>query len=139
MRILILSWEYPPRSVGGLSNHVYYLANALIKFDHEVHVVTCTEGNAPKEEFDCGVHVHRVAPLDIDNEDFAKWTMHLNFALIAEATKLINSSEKFDVIHAHDWLVAYTAKVLKVAYDIPIVVTIHATEHGRNKIGRAHV
>ena len=39
---------------------------------------------------------------------------------------------KFDVIHAHDWLVAYAAKTLKEAYDMPIVSTIHATEAGRN-------
>ena len=39
---------------------------------------------------------------------------------------------KFDIIHAHDWLVAYSAKALKDAYDIPICVTMHATENGRN-------
>ncbi len=33
----------------------------------------------------------------------------------------------FDVIHAHDWLVAYSAKTLKNSYNIPIVATIHAT------------
>ena len=39
---------------------------------------------------------------------------------------------KFDVIHAHDWLVAYAAKTLKDSYNIPLVATIHATEAGRN-------
>ena len=36
------------------------------------------------------------------------------------------------MIHAHDWLVAYCAKTLKQAYNMPIVSTIHATEAGRN-------
>ena len=39
---------------------------------------------------------------------------------------------KFDVIHAHDWLTAYSAKTLKGMYQTPIVSTIHATEAGRN-------
>ncbi len=46
--------------------------------------------------------------------------------------ELISKGEKFDVIHAHDWLVAYAAKTLKMSYGIPLVSTIHATEAGRN-------
>jgi glycosyltransferase involved in cell wall biosynthesis len=38
MKILMLSWEYPPKNVGGLSNHVYYLSQALSK-RHEIHVI----------------------------------------------------------------------------------------------------
>jgi len=48
------------------------------------------------------------------------------------ATRLINETGKFDIIHAHDWLVAFAARVLKHAYSTPLVATIHATEHGRN-------
>ena len=40
--------------------------------------------------------------------------------------------EKFDVIHAHDWLVAYAAKSIKESTKIPLIATIHATESGRN-------
>lgn len=58
--------------------------------------------------------------------------MQLNFNMIAKATEIINQEGKFDVIHAHDWLVTYSAKTLKHAFDIPVVATIHATESGRN-------
>ncbi|HLW18006.1 MAG TPA: glycogen/starch synthase, partial [Actinomycetota bacterium] len=40
MRTLILSWEYPPRIVGGLGKHVHRLSTALAEAGHEVHVVT---------------------------------------------------------------------------------------------------
>ena len=60
------------------------------------------------------------------------WIMQLNFNMIAKATELISKGEKFDVIHAHDWLVAYAAKTLKHSFNIPVVATIHATESGRN-------
>jgi glycosyltransferase involved in cell wall biosynthesis len=51
---------------------------------------------------------------------------------LQELGELIAKGEKFDVIHAHDWLVASSAKTLKTSYNIPLVSTIHATEAGRN-------
>ena len=51
---------------------------------------------------------------------------------ILKKIEQLEKEGKFDVIHAHDWLVAYAAKTLKNSYNIPIVSTIHATEAGRN-------
>ena len=133
MKILMLSWEYPPKNIGGISNHVYYLSHALSNLGHEVHVVTCGENNAPYKEIDNGVFVHRVEPFKIFTDDFIKWVMHLNFAMIEETTKLINKIGRVDIIHAHDWLTVYAAKSLKNSFKIPMVSTIHATENGRNK------
>ena len=41
MRILMLSWEYPPRSVGGLAQHVCDISIALAAAGDEVHLITC--------------------------------------------------------------------------------------------------
>lgn len=132
MKILMLSWEYPPKNVGGLSNHVYYLSKSLSKIGHEVHVITCEESSAPLEHEDGEVLVHRVIPYNINTDDFVKWVMHLNFAMVEAGIKIINALGKFDIIHGHDWLSAYAAKTLKSSYNIPMVCTIHATENGRN-------
>jgi glycogen synthase len=132
MKILMVSWEYPPKDVGGVSNHVYFLARCLHKLGHEVHVLTCLENDANNEEEKEGVFIHRAAPYALPSEDFTRWVMHLNFAMIEMAIKLINSQCKFDIIHCHDWLSLYAGKALKTAYNIPLVATIHATEHGRN-------
>ena len=132
MKILMLSWEYPPKSVGGLSTHVYHLTHELCKLGHQVCLITCEEGTAPKEENDKGVEVYRVEPFDISTGDFTKWVMQLNFAMIALATKIIREKGTFDIIHSHDWLTTFISKTLKMSYDIPIISTIHATEYGRN-------
>ena len=132
MRILMLSWEYPPKSVGGLSNHVYNLSQELVADGNEVHVITCEEGIAPVEENDNGVIAHRVTPYKIDTEDFTKWVMQLNFSMIEESIRVIRKIGKVDIIHAHDWLAIYSAKALKWSFNIPMVCTIHATEEGRN-------
>ena len=132
MKILMLTWEYPPRVVGGISRVVYDLSRTLLKDGHDVTVVTYKEGDAPEFEDDKGVKVYRVNNYMINPNNFIDWIMQLNFNLVAKANEIIAKEGKFDVIHAHDWLVAYAAKTLKNSYNIPIVSTIHATEAGRN-------
>ena len=132
MKILMLTWEYPPRIVGGIARVVHDLSKRLIKDGHEVTVVTYKDGDVPAYENDKGVQVYRVENYMIHPNNFIDWIMQLNFNLIAKASEIIQKEGKFDVIHAHDWLVAYAAKALKNAFDIPIVSTIHATEAGRN-------
>ncbi|WP_410578784.1 glycogen/starch synthase, partial [Bacillus sp. SIMBA_026] len=36
MKVLIVSWEYPPVVVGGLGRHVHHLAVELARAGHEV-------------------------------------------------------------------------------------------------------
>ena len=133
MKILMLTWEYPPRIVGGIARVVHDLSKRLIKDGHEVTVVTYRDNaDVPEYENDKGVNVYRVDNYMIHPNNFIDWIMQLNFNMLSKATEIINKEGGFDVIHAHDWLVIYAAKSLKNAYDIPIVATIHATEAGRN-------
>ena len=124
----MLTWEYPPRIVGGISKVVYDLSQRLTKDGHEVHVITYLDGDAKPFEKDKDVNVHRVSNYMIATNNFIDWVMQLNFNMVAKATELIEKEGKFDVIHAHDWLTAYCAKSLKDSYNIPLVCTIHATE-----------
>lgn len=132
MKILMLTWEYPPRIVGGIARVVHDLSHKLVKLGNEVTVVTYKEGDVPEFENDKGVKVYRVQNYMIHPNNFTDWIMQLNFNLTSKASQIINEQGKFDCIHAHDWLVAYSAKTLKDAFQIPIISTIHATESGRN-------
>lgn len=132
MKILMLTWEYPPRVVGGISRVVYDLSHRLIKDGHEVTVVTYRDGDVPYFEDDKGVKVHRIDNYMINPNNLIEWVMQMNFAMVAKANRIIAEEGTFDIIHAHDWLVAYAAKALKESFGIPIVSTIHATESGRN-------
>lgn len=132
MKILMLSWEYPPRVVGGISRVVHDLSHKLVKDGQDVTVVTYRDGDTPYFEDDDGVKVHRVDNFMIAPNNFIDWVMQLNFNMIAKTGEIIAKEGKFDVIHAHDWLTAYAAKTLKTSFDIPMICTIHATESGRN-------
>jgi glycogen synthase len=131
LKILMLTWEYPPNVVGGLSRHVYGLSVNLAQIGHEVHVVTAGNGGLPAFEILNGVHVHRVTPLNNHDDDFLSWIAGLNLAMSYKGVKLA-AEINFDIIHAHDWLVGTSAITLKEELSTPLLTTIHATEHGRN-------
>ena len=139
MRVLLLTWEYPPRVVGGLGRHVGALSRALAADGHEVHVVTRghADDDLPDDEVTpAGVHVVRV-PGDTSHLDFATdlvpWVLAFNNRVQAAAHRLVREHGPFDVLHAHDWLVAYAAAGCKEAWDLPVVATVHATEYGRHQ------
>jgi glycogen(starch) synthase len=135
-RVLLLSWEYPPVLVGGLGRHVHALSVALAAAGHEVTVVTRHAEGAPLEEYADGVRIIR-APEDppafpLATPSLLAWTMAFNHTLTRAGLRAAQSGE-YDVIHAHDWLVAHTALTLAEHLGIPLVTTIHATEAGRHQ------
>lgn len=131
LKILMLTWEYPPNVVGGLSRHVHGLSVQLASIGVEVHVVTAGNGDLPEYEFVDHVHIHRVSPLNATDEHFLNWIAGLNVAIAIKASQL---SEKinFKLVHVHDWLAGAAAIALKDVLQLPLLTTIHATEYGRN-------
>ncbi|GAC1494020.1 MAG: glycosyltransferase family 4 protein [Chamaesiphon sp.] len=129
MKILVLTWEFPPRIVGGIARHVAELYPEVVKLGHEVHLLTVEFGHAPLYEVVDGVRVHRV-PVGYSH-DFFHWVVNLNESMGRHGGKLILEEGPFDLIHAHDWLVGDAASALKNNFKIPIIATIHATEFGR--------
>ena len=89
MKILMLTWEYPPRVVGGISRVVYDLSKTLLKDGHDVTVVTYRDGDAPYFEDDKGVKVYRVDNSMINPNNFIDWILQLNFAMVAKVNEII--------------------------------------------------
>ncbi|MFY2858690.1 glycosyltransferase family 4 protein [Mycobacterium sp. THU-M104] len=145
MKILMVSWEYPPVVVGGLGRHVHHLSTALAEAGHDV-VVLCRRpsGTDPSthptsDEIDEGVRVIAAAqdPHEFGfGTDMMAWTLAMGHAMV-RAGMVIKRHDtdrpwRPDVVHAHDWLVAHPAIALAQFYDVPMVSTIHATEAGRH-------
>ncbi|WP_212845760.1 glycosyltransferase family 4 protein [Catellatospora sp. IY07-71] len=143
LRIMMLSWEYPPVVVGGLGRHVHALANSLVMAGHHVTVVTRHAPGAPLEEYAPppvpgvqGVRIVR-APEDpplfpLATPTLLAWTMAFNHTLTRAALRAAEADD-YDVIHGHDWLVTHTAVTLAEHLGKPLVATIHATEAGRHQ------
>ncbi len=136
VRVLMLSWEYPPLIVGGLGRHVEALARALTTAGHDVRVVTRgAAGSQPVETRD-GVRIVRstVDPLAIDftTESLLAWSQAAEHAMLRAALPVVRRWRP-DVVHAHDWLVAQSAVTLAQQTGAALVATLHATEAGRHE------
>jgi glycogen(starch) synthase len=148
MKVLMVSWEYPPVVIGGLGRHVYQLATALAAAGHDVVVLSrrpsgTDPGTHPStDEISEGVRVVAAAqdPHEFDfGSDMMAWTLAMGHSMIraglalkSRATGRANQVWRPDVVHAHDWLVAHPAIALAEFFDVPLVSTIHATEAGRH-------
>lgn len=129
MHILVLSWEFPPRVVGGIARHVGELYPEIVGWGHPVQLVTVQSHDLPEFEVVEGIRVHRVVVPE--HEHFFDWVTAMNEAMITLGRRLLNEQECC-LIHAHDWLVGDAAIALKQTYKVPLVATIHATEYGRH-------
>jgi glycogen(starch) synthase len=140
MRVLMLSWEYPPVVIGGLGRHVHALATQLAAAGHEVVVVsrrpagTDAETHPTTDQLLDGVRVIAVAedPAHLEFErDLVAWTLAMGHGLLRAALTRLGDWRP-DVVHAHDWLVAHPAVALADVLAVPLVATVHATEAGRH-------
>jgi len=129
---MMLSWEYPPRIIGGISPHIYYLSKSLARNGIKVYVVTCDFPGAPAHEVVDGVEVYRIDSYKNPSPDFATWVYLMNMNMQKEAATITRQlGGKIDVFHAHDWLVATAGIGLKHVFRKPFFATMHSTEIGR--------
>ncbi|MBO0677327.1 glycosyltransferase family 4 protein [Mycolicibacterium sp. S2-37] len=143
MKVLLVSWEYPPVVIGGLGRHVHHLATELAAAGHEVVVLarrpfdTDPSTHPTTDTMSDGVRV--IAAAQDPHEfrfatDMMAWTLAMGHAMVRAGLALTSRGAPWrpDVVHAHDWLVAHPAITLAQFYDVPLVSTIHATEAGRH-------
>ncbi|MEM2906035.1 MAG: glycosyltransferase family 4 protein [Candidatus Bathyarchaeia archaeon] len=131
MNICMVSWEFPPRIVGGIASHCFGLSRSLAAQGCEVHVVTLDFPGAPMEEQVDGVKVHRVQ-VEIGHPNFLVWTLLFNHFMEKRVADL-NAVFRFEVVHCHDWLTVPVGVASKHFLGRPLVATFHSTERGRTQ------
>lgn len=119
---------------GGLGRHVHALAEAQARRGDEVVVITQADPGAATDEVVNGVRIVRVLPDAPGVPDwrarFIEWTFGFNVA-IARAGLALTTTWRPGVVHIHDWLVGQAGVLLQEARELPLVLTVHATESGR--------
>jgi len=132
LSVMMFSWEYPPRIIGGISPHIYYLSKSLARNGVKVYVITCDFPGAPAHEVVDGVEVYRIDSYKNPAPDFATWVYLMNVNMQKEAATIMRSlGGRIDIFHAHDWLVATAGIGLKHVFRKPFFATVHSTEIGR--------
>ena len=128
----MISWEYPPYVVTGVSTHVRGLSKALVAAGHDVVVVTPSVVGSPDESLDDGVRVFRT-PVDLPwvaDEDVVANTASANHHLVTLVAQLIDWWP--EVVHGHDWRTSWAAYTASRIFECPLVMTVHGTEYSRH-------
>lgn len=138
MRILVISWEFPPHVVGGIGKHVAQLLPALGGYlleDGPLQIDVITPryaGGEVEEQIHTGVTVYRIDMPAMDVRDLYNSVIASNAYFVEEANRLADQ-HPYQLIHIHDWLTGMAGIVLKHQWKVPLLVTMHATERGRHQ------
>ncbi len=133
MRVLMLAWEFPPRSVGGIAAHVDGLCQALARAGNDVVLLTLSHPGAPANSTVDGVRVLR-ARTDLPwlpDDDLVARVASANHHLVQLVTRLERGWTP-DVVHGHDWQVAWAADTLATLFGARLIASFHSTERGRH-------
>lgn len=149
MKVFMIGWEFPPHNSGGLGVACQGLAGALVgqnidllfvlpkKFELTNNSLNIIFADIPKitvKQIDTPLSPYvtsreyemyrRTLPNDIYGG-----TLFEEVVRYAEAIREIAKEEKFDVIHAHDWLSYLAALEAKRVSGKPLILHVHATAH----------
>jgi glycosyltransferase involved in cell wall biosynthesis len=133
MRVIIFSWEYPPRVVGKLAEYISALATQLVKNKVETYVVTYHDSWTGAAEEASGVKVVRVANPVRTNIGVLTWDLTLNQEVERAAANIYYQADKhIDLINVYDWHFIPAAVTLKNALNIPFVYSVESLEDHRS-------
>ncbi len=133
MRVIIFSWEYPPRVVGKLADYINALSTQLVKNNVETHVVTYHDSLTGTVEEASGVKVVRVANPVRTHIGVLTWDLTLNQEVERAAANIYYQTDKqIDLIDVYDWHFIPAAVTLKNALDIPFVYSVESLEDHRS-------
>ncbi len=132
MRVIILSWEYPPRVVGQLSGYVSDLSTQLVGSKVDVNVVTYDDSSTGKTQEPSGVKTTRVANPVRTHIGVLTWVLTLNQEIERAASNVYyDSKHAVDLIDVFDWHFIPAAVTLKNGLGIPFVYSVESLEDHR--------
>jgi glycosyltransferase involved in cell wall biosynthesis len=133
MKILLLAQFLPPMA-GGEERHVWTLAKGLAARAHEVTLLGfATDPEEPTESHSEGVRIVRVRtaashlPI-LYSESARPYALPLPDPLVSRAIRHELSRGRFDVVHAHNWIVN-SALGPAARAQVPLVMTLHDYSH----------
>ncbi len=138
MRVILFSWEFPPRIVGKLADYVRELALQLAKSNVETYVVTYHDYLTGEHEETKGVKIHRVTNPVKTHVGVLTWVLTLNQEIERVAANIYYKANKqINLIDVQDWHFIPAAVTLKKALDIPFIYSVESLEEHRSHSANA--
>ena len=132
MRVILFSWEYPPRIVGKLAEYTSALATQLVKRKVETYIVTYHAYLTGISDEANGAKTFRVANPVRTHIGVLTWVLTLNQEVERAAASIYYQNNKqVDLIDVYDWHFVPAAVTLKNALKIPFVFSVDSLEDHR--------
>ncbi len=133
MRVIIFSWEYPPRVVGQLAEYVNGLSALLVKNKVETNVVTFDDAATGFTQEPTGVKTVRLSNPVKTHIGVLTWVLTLNQEVERAAANIYHQAGKeIDLIDVYDWHFIPAAVTLKNGLGIPFVYSVESLEDHRS-------
>lgn len=133
MRVILFSWEYPPRVVGQLAEYISALSTQLAKNKVETYVVTYHDFLTGSVEEASGVKTVRVTNPVRTHIGVLTWVLTLNQEVERAAANIYyKAGKQIDLIDVYDWHFIPAAVTLKNALDLPFVYSVESLEDHRS-------
>lgn len=133
MRVIIFSWEYPPRVVGRLAEYTSALTTHLVRNKVETYLVTYHDFLTGLTEEANGAKIFRVSNPVRTHIGVLTWVLTLNQEVERVATNIyFNAKRQIDLIDVYDWHFVPAAVILKTALGIPFVYSVESLEDHRS-------
>ena len=133
MRVVIFSWEYPPRIVGKLAEYTSALATQLVNNKIETYVVTYHPYLTGMSEEANGVKTIRVANPVRTHIGVLTWVLTLNQEVERATANIYYPAQKrIDLIDVYDWHFIPAAVTLRNALGIPFIYSVESLEDHRS-------
>ncbi|MEM2103458.1 MAG: glycosyltransferase [Candidatus Bathyarchaeia archaeon] len=134
MRVVIFTWEYPPRTVGKLADYMKELALTLARNKVETYVVTYHDFLTGEFIEEGKVKICRVTNPVKTHISILTWVLTLNQEVErASANIYYQTRGQIDLIDTHDWHFVPAAVTLKKAFGIPFIFSVESLEDHRSQ------
>jgi len=121
MRALLLTNEYPPHVYGGAGVHVDYLTRELRRL---IDVDVRSFAGAPADEPGWRVGAYAAA----HDVSAAPEQLRGLWGTLSRDIGLVTQPVDADLVHCHTWYTHLAGILAKLAYGIPLVITVHSLE-----------
>ena len=137
MRVLMLADVFFPDTIGGAGRVAYHLSHQLGKRGHEVHVLTRNSQGTlpPKERIGANLFVHRFAAPAREGLNFFLREIKNSYTDARRA----HQETEFDLVCAHQGLVASGPLFSSVIGQIPFVYFFHSLWHEEYLIKKQNI
>jgi len=134
LRVVIFTWEFPPRVVGQLAYYVNRLAAELVKKNVDVYVVTYNNSWTGFHQGADGIKAYRISDKVQPQINVLTWILSLNQEVERIAADIYYSMKReLNLLDVHDWHFIPAAVTLKKALKIPFVFSVDSIEPHRSR------